>query len=383
MIIKSILDTDLYKLTMMWAVIQKFPNLQVEYTFKDRDNLIYPPNFDKVLQKEINNMSSLSLTNEEEHYLRQIRFLPQAFISFLKGYKFNPNTVEVHPDSEGHLNITITGYWYDVILWEVPLLAMISELYYIETNQTPIIDDMYDLEKLYEMEKHGAHFSDFGTRRRFSYKNQERIIQLFTRNPIFVGTSNVHFAHKFNIKAIGTMAHEWIMVHSAIYGYNRCNHIALDNWADVYNGDLGIALPDTYTNEVFLKTFDKKLAKLYDGARQDSGNPYRFTDVWVDFYRNFKIDPMSKVLVFSNALNIESACKIKEYCVGKIKSSFGIGTHLTNDVYVRPMNIVIKVSKVLVNDVWVDVVKLSDDEGKYTGNPTEVQMALKILKIKN
>lgn len=382
----SILDTDLYKLTMQQAVLQKFPNLKVKYAFKDRNNQVYPKGFDSLIRISLLQMSGLKLTTDEVKYLRTIPFITESYIDFLKGYRFNSDEVKVTQDEEGHLSITIEGYWYRTILWEVPILALVSELFYKETFQvTPHVIDWsaQDLEKLRLMEAHNAYFSEFGTRRRFSHENQERVVKLFAEhgNHCFVGTSNVFLAFKYGLKATGTMAHEWIMAHAAMFGYRLANKTALDNWSDVYGGNLGIALSDTFTTDVFLQSFDMKLAKLFDGVRQDSGDPYKFADTVIAHYKKLGIDPMSKTIIFSDALNIDRAVKLKEYCVGKIKCSFGIGTNLTNDVGVKPMNIVIKLSEVNVNNEWVPSVKLSDDKGKNMGESTEVDLCKKMLRI--
>jgi nicotinate phosphoribosyltransferase len=390
-IIKSILDSDLYKFSMMNAILQKFPNLWVKYSFTDRNNTVYPKGFYYAVKTKLNHMKDLVLSGEEENFLiNEVKFLPHAYIDFLKGYKFDPNEVTVTQDIEGHLHIEIEGYWFRTVLWEVPILSIVSELYYYMTMgaedhlafQWKLNDsNLYDEKKLREMISHNAFFSDFGTRRRFSYENQKRIVGLFAEDPCFVGTSNVHLAQLLGVKAIGTMAHEWIMAHGALFGYRMANKLALDNWVDVYGGSLGIALSDTYTTDSFLKSFDMRLAKLFDGVRQDSGDPIEFTDKVIDHYKKMGIDPMSKVIVFSDSLNIEKACNIKEYCVGKIKSSFGIGTHLTNDVGVKPMNIVIKLSGVKVNDELIPCVKLSDDKGKNMGDRKEIDLCKGMLRL--
>ena len=383
-IINSILDSDLYKFSMMRAVLQKFPDLKVKYSFIDRNDLVYPNGFDSLVKTEINKLQFLTLTSLEENFLQTIRYFPQSYIDFLKGYKFDPNEVKVSLDKEKHLHIEIEGYWYRTILYEVPILAIVSELYYQETKQTPTIYFEKDLEKLKLMESHNAYFADFGTRRRYSYVNQHRIVQLFrnTFSHCFVGTSNIYLAFACGTKAIGTMAHEWIMAHGAMFGYRMANKLALDNWADVYGGDLGIALADTYTTDSFLQSFDMKLSKLFDGVRQDSGDPYEFVDKVIAHYKKLGIDPMSKTIVFSDGLDIKKAIDLKEYCVGKIKSSFGIGTHLTNDVGVKSLNIVIKLSSVEINNEWIPAIKLSDDKGKHTGDTKEIELCKKILNIK-
>lgn len=382
-IITSILDDDLYKFTMMLAVILKFPWLRVKYAFYDRNNQVYPAGFDNRLRRQVEAMKDLELTKDEALFLRSLKFLPHWFVAFIKGYRFDPNEVNVVQDKQGHLHITIEGFWYRTILWEVVLLAMISELFYEETGQIPLIDEEKNKAKLALMHEHNAFFAEFGTRRRFSKEVQDNVIGTFVaaKDPVFVGASNVHFAHKYGIKPIGTMAHEWIMAHGALYGYKMANTVALDNWADVYGGDLGIALPDTYTTDVFLRSFDLKHAKLYDGVRQDSGDPFKFVDKIVKHYDMLGIDPKSKLIVPSNALTTPLAAEIKEYCVGKIKCSSGIGTDITNDVGVKPMNIVIKLSHIWFNGEWIETIKLSDDTGKHTGSKEEVELAQRILKL--
>lgn len=388
-IINSILDSDLYKFTMMNAVVKHFPDLKVKYKFTDRNKISFPDGFDIELKKQVELMSELKLTKLEKIFLSTKcgKFLPPTFIDLLAGYCYDSSELDIKLNEKNQLEIEISGYWYRTILWEVPLMALISELYFIMTGQVVDLFDhdnvINDIEKAHLLVSHNAFFADFGTRRRYSYENQDRIINLFIKNGEnnFVGTSNVHFAMKYDIKPIGTMAHEWIMVHAAMYGYKMANTMSLNNWIDVYNGDLGTALSDTYTTDVFFRTFDMKMSKLYDGPRHDSGDPFEFTDKVISHYRSLGIDPMSKTIVFSDGLNAKLATEIKEYCVGKIKCSFGIGTHFTNDLGVKPLNIVIKISQVWVNGEWVNAVKLSDDLGKNTGNATEVGLSKKVLHL--
>ena len=386
-IIKSIIDTDLYKMSMMWAVINKFPSLKVRYKFTDRNNTVYPKGFSSDLVYEIHKLGELVLTTSEAIFLQSIGLFPQVFVDLLKGYRLNPDEVSVKQDEEGHLSIIIEGYWWRSIYWEVMLMALISELYFQKTKQEVDIYDeelqIKDITKTKRLSECGMFHADFGTRRRYSFDNQERIVKLFRKegNEYFVGTSNVYLAKIYNLKPIGTMAHEWIMVHAAIYGYKQANHLSFNNWTDVYGGDLGIALSDTYTTDIFFKSFGMKDAKLFDGVRHDSGSPYSFTDKICGHYDNLNIDPLSKVIVFSDGLNIDETINIKKECVGKIKSSAGIGTHLSNDVGVKPLNIVIKISEVLIDDEWVPAVKLSDDVGKHTGDKKEVELCKGILRI--
>jgi nicotinate phosphoribosyltransferase len=278
------------------------------------------------------------------------------------------------------------------ILWEVPLMAIISELYFRYFVMTKQESWSYDKRiekndkkmKLFKM--NGLHYADFGTRRRFSYENQKEVVKQMggkINNENFVGTSNVHFAHKFNVKPIGTHAHEWFMFHAAKYGYKMADHLAMENWIDVFRGDLGVALSDTFTTEVFFKAFDKKFAKLYDGVRQDSGDPIEFTDKTIAHYKKLDIDPKTKVIIFSDALDPEKALEIKDYCRGKIMCSFGIGTNFTNDVGVKPLNMVIKMTEAKPEgEKWMPTIKLSDSLGKHTGDKKEIEIAKYVLNIK-
>ena len=194
---------------------------------------------------------------------------------------------------------------------------------------------------------------------------------------------------KYDMKPIGTHPHEWFMFHGAQYGYKSANYMALENWVDVYDGDLGIALSDTYTTDVFFKNFSLKQAKLFDGVRQDSGDEYEFTDKTIEFYKSKGIHPINKTIVFSNALDFSKALKIKEYCAGKIKCSFGIGTNLTCDVYApdgtkyNAENIVMKMSRCRMNSnqPWYLTIKISDDYGKWMGDRNEFNHACYELNI--
>lgn len=384
MIIQSILDSDLYKFTMQNAVIQCFPDIIVENDLFNRNDINFPEGFDTELIKEISLMRNLKLTEKEKQYLiekyqkkENFGIFPSTYINYLDNYRFNPSEVMVFMENS-KLKVKIRGYMHRTILWEVPVLAIISELYYkmtlkeYPTEKTLHKLDELDFDKALKLKSSNCFFSDFGTRRRFSFENQLRVVKNMKEygGANFTGTSNVYIAYLLGIKAFGTMAHEWIMLNAAIYGYKMANEMAMKNWVKVYDGDLGIALPDTYTTSEFLKTFSLMEAKLFDGVRHDSGDPFEFVDKVVEFYKAKKINPLHKVIVFSDGLNVELALKLKDYCAGKIMSAFGIGTFFTNDlksIGILPLNIVIKITKVFVNGVWVDCVKLSDNSGKHTG----------------
>jgi len=276
--IQSILDNDLYKFTMQNAVIKIFPRAKVKYQFINRGKTEFPEGFGEKLRKEIAKFSNLKLADEEKDFLeKKCYYLDPTYLDFLKGYRYDPSEVGVIQKG-GEIQIHIEGYWYRTILWEVPLMALISELYFKLTNQ-----ETYDEAKIIETARKkatkfnmlGVSVADFGTRRRYSFKNHDRIVKALKNygKPSIIGTSNVFFAKKYDLIPVGTHAHEWFMFHAAKYGYKMSNKLALDNWVRVYRGDLGIALSDTFTSDVFFDAFDTKFAKLFDGLRQDSGNP--------------------------------------------------------------------------------------------------------------
>jgi len=388
MIIKSILDTDLYKLTMQQAVMKLYPRAKVKYSFINRDNTPFPEGFAEALRQEVKDMEKLTLTKDEKNFLlKKCYFLDPVYLDLLYGYRFDASEVGII-QNDGELQISIEGYWHRTILWEVPLMAAISELYFKLTNQKPCRRsdrEENNKKKASAFRMHGMHFADFGTRRRFSYENQDEVINdfmnAFTADN-FVGTSNVHLAHKYNITPMGTHAHEWFSFHAAKYGYKMANTMAMEAWSNVFRGDLGIALPDTFTSDVFFRQFEKKFSKLYDGVRHDSGDPIEFAKKAIAHYESQGIDPKSKTIIFSDSLNTEAAVKIKDFCRGIIKCSFGIGTNFTNDVGVKPLNMVIKMTAAKpFNDEWIHTIKLSDAPGKHTGNEKEIEVCKHILRI--
>jgi len=378
-IITSMLDTDLYKVSMQQAVLELFPNARKVYKFKNRGEHRFNIDFLVELQKQINNMPEIYLSNDEYSWLKsEIPFLKPAYLEYLKTYRFDPTEVCLSLNKDNDLIIDIEGPWHSTILWEVPLMALISELYFkiIEDNEwgnmSPIEIYHKAANKSERMQSKKATFADFGTRRRRSYIIQDKVIEGLMCYDSFVGTSNIHFAMKYNLKPIGTMAHEWIMAMSALEGLRHANYHALQNWVRVYNSDLGIALTDTFGSDSFFNNFNKRLSKLYDGVRHDSGCPFEFTNKTIAHYEKMGIDPMSKVIIFSDGLNVDKAIKIKNYCENKIKCSFGIGTHFTNDFKGSPaLNMVIKAWS--TNEV--PVVKLSDVDGKIMGDTDAVRVA--------
>lgn len=388
-IIRSILDTDLYKFTTSYAYSKLFSRAFGEFEFVDRNNIDYPEGFDILLRDELRKMAELYLSKEEEEFLKnKMPYLPPTYIDFIKGLKFDPREVQVTMN-EGKLHILASGLLYRITLWETPILATVSELYFKMTEQYP--DKAYmermAIEKARKLKEHDIVFSLFGMRRRFSFDVEDRVTELlktYSGNNFF-GTSNVYLAFKHNLNISGTHPHEWVQFHGSIYGYKMANYMAMENWINVYDGDLGTVLTDTYTTDVFLRNFSKKHASLFTSLRQDSGDPFEFTDKAIRRYEELRVNPKLKYIVYSDSLNVEKAIMIKEYCAGRIGASFGIGTNLTNDVdnNINGLNIVMKLfrCKMTEKESWQECIKLSDVAGKHTGSKQEIKLAQDTLGI--
>lgn len=384
---ESILDNDLYKFTMQQAVHMLYPRAEASYGLVNRGNTPFPYGFREQLSARVEKMSDLKLTDDEKQYLSDTcYFLTPVYLDFLESYRFDPQEVTIKQNGM-ELKVDVEGPWYKTILWEVPLLAAISELFFKTTGAesiSPQKSTAVNQRKAKELKRQGIEFADFGTRRRFSYETQEALLRdiLKVEGNTLVGTSNVNFSKKFKITPIGTQAHEWFMFHAVINGYRMANSAAVNAWTRAYQGDLGIALTDTFTTDVFLATFDTVQAKLFDGVRQDSGDPQAFVDKVVAHYEKLHIDPRTKTVVFSDGLDVQKAIAIHNYCKGRIKDSYGIGTNLTNDVGVTPLNIVIKLMKCRETGIrdWQFVAKLSDSEDKYTGDSEEIAHCIKVLQ---
>lgn len=397
-IIQHFTDDDLYKFTMCCAVIENFPRTQVKYRFNDRDNTVYPDGFAEELRKQILMLESLVITDREIDFMRRkCPYIPTWFYSYLKGFRYDSRWVRIAQDSTGHLQIEFEGCWSDTILLEVKVLAIVSELYYIMTGQDVSFDyDSYyakSHEKARRMIEAGCVFSDFGTRRRASFQAQDTAVRAMKECQDtmggpgrFFGTSNVYLAMKYDLVPVGTMAHELICAVAGMFGPQMANHIAMATWANTYRGALGTFLYDTYGWRIFSLNFSEDFANMFKGLRVDSGDNFAELDRIVDKYRSLKIDPKSKQVVFSNALNVDKAIAIQEYAREKCLPSFGIGTHFTNDFDgVKPMNIVIKLIAVKITESWpfyCSTCKLSEEPGKYSGDKATVDLFLEILHLK-
>lgn len=389
-IIPSILDTDLYKFTTSYAYSKLYPRAYGQFRFIDRNDTCYPKGFAEQLKEETKAMAQLSLSRDEELFLHQeLPYLPPTYIDFLKGFRFNPEELIIEQDEAGHLSIIAEGLLYRVTLWETPILALVSELYYRTTGAKPDMEyaEQAITKKAKALAQEGISFSMFGMRRRFSFEVELRMTELLKQHagPCLYGTSNVHIAHLLGLKVSGTHPHEWIQFHGAMYGYKMANYMSMEDWINVYDGDLGTVLTDTYTTDVFMRNFSKKHAMLYTSVRHDSGDPFVFTDKVIQRYQELRVDPKIKYIIFSDGLNVERAIEIANYCKGRIGASFGIGTNFSCDVGndIKARNIVMKLwqCKMTERDRWHPCVKLSDVGGKHTGEASEIRLAQETLGI--
>ncbi len=385
--IQSILDNDLYKFTMQQAVYLLYPTVEVQYELINRGATPFPDGFAQKVQNEIFKMSDFTLSAKQKSFLEEkCPFFTAEYLEYLRSYKYTSDEVII--DQEGSdLAVRITGQWVNTILWEVPLMAIISEVYFKMSGHRPVSKlqrQKNNLNKAKIFTTNGIKFADFGTRRRFSAANHEQvIIDLASQaEHNLLGTSNVHFAQQFDITPVGTVAHEWFMFHGALHGYQQGNPSALKTWFDIFQGNLGIALTDTYTTNFFLSTFSHDDAKRYAGVRHDSGDPFTFIDKIVQHYKRLDIAPLTKTIVFSDGLNAEKAVQIHQHCKDRIQDVYGIGTTLTNDIGCSPLNMVIKMRKCRnsVDAPWRHTVKISDDRGKHTGDQEELQICLRAIQ---
>lgn len=397
-IITHFTDDDLYKFTMCCAVIDNFPRAQVKYSFTDRDDTVYPEGFARELAAQIKALDSVTITDDEIDFMRRrCTYIPGWFYNYLKGYRFNHRWVDVRQDSEGHLEIDIEGSWAETILLEVKILAIVSELYYIMTGQCGAFDYGRYYHKSYRKAERlleaGCVYSDFGTRRRASFEAEDTVVRAMKDCEAshkwpgrFVGTSNVYLAMKHDVLPVGTMAHEFICAIGGMYGPQMANNIAMNLWRNTFRGALGTFLYDSFGWKIFSLNFSEDFANLFKGLRVDSGDNYEQLMRIVDKYRSLGIDPKTKQVIFSNALDVDSAIDIQRYAVNYCQPSFGIGTHFTNDFDgVKPMNIVIKLIAAKITESWDfynDTCKLSEDTGKHTGRPDVVRRFMDALDFK-
>lgn len=352
----SLLDNDFYSFTVMQVILHHFPSTEVEYKFICRNEADLLPLKEKI-ERKIDLLCEARFTKEELDYLRSIRFLKKDFIDFLEDFTLKRRLVNVY-EKEGKLQISVKGDWLQTILFEIPILSIVSEAYccdrIIGSNALDIgRENLQRKIDFLNRQDQQFYFADFGTRRRFSKSWQDEVVGTLRKSfpTHFYGTSNCLLAKKYSSQnhlepfvPVGTMSHQYISAGMGIANVQLKNSqkFMLETWALEFRGELGVALTDTLNMDIFLNDFDKYLALLFSGCRQDSGDPFVWGNKLIGHYKKLGIDPMTKIAVFSDNLNFEKAYDIYEYFKNKIKMSFGIGTFLQNDVGIKPLSIVMK-----------------------------------------
>lgn len=369
-ILTLILDTDAYKLHMQQAVFHRYHDVTVSAEFRCRgDDLLGEYAAD--ISAQVDMMRSLQLGDDEYSYLRGLPFFQSDYLNWLRQFRFNPDQVRIR-NHHGKLDIRITGPWREVILWEVPLLAVISEV--VHRRRSPQVTTADAVARLRQKLLHFRRISadldtsrfrlmDFGTRRRFSRQVQFEVVAELQREcPYLIGTSNYQLARERGLPPVGTQAHEWFQAHQQISPVlANSQRAALQTWLDEYPDRLGIALTDCITMDAFLRDFGPAFARAYQGLRHDSGDPVEWGEKAIAHYQQLGIDPLTKTLVFSDSLDFDKAVMLYRHFWQRINLVFGIGTRLTCDIpSIKPLNIVIK----LVECNGKPVAKLSDSPGK-------------------
>jgi nicotinate phosphoribosyltransferase len=371
MIITSLLDTDLYKFTMMQVVLHYFPGAQVEYRFNCRNKGVDLAPYIEEIREEIAWLCTLRFRERELDYLRAMRFIKSDFVDFLGLFQLNTKyiTVERNDRENGGIEIVIRGPWLHTILFEIPVLAIVNEIYFHNTQ--PIPDYAEGRRRLREKialvrddpQMEGVRIADYGTRRRFSRLWHEEVLLTLKEelHEKLAGTSNVMFAMKHGLTPLGTMAHEYLQACQALGPRLRDSQtFGFETWAREYRGDLGIALSDVYGIDAFLRDFDMYFCKLFDGARHDSGDPVVWGERLIAHYEKNRVDPRTKTLVFSDALTFPKIVELYKRFKDRARVAFGIGTNLTNDLGYTPLQIVIK----MVRCNGQPVAKLTDSPEK-------------------
>ncbi|MBC7395347.1 nicotinate phosphoribosyltransferase [Variovorax sp. GrIS 2.14] len=380
MIIQSLLDTDLYKFTMMQVVLHHFPGAQVEYRFKCRNPGVDLARFADEIRDEVRSLCSLQFLDAELDYLRSMRYIKSDFVDFLGLFKLNQKYIDIVPQPSGELEISIKGPWLHTILFEIPVLAIVNEVYFRNTQpKADVAEGRRRLEtKIEQLQGEGLvdlKIADYGTRRRFSKEWHEEVLRTLSSKlgpvlvparitgepPQFAGTSNVLFAMKLGLIPLGTMAHEYLQACQALGPRLRDSQVfGFEMWGREYRGDLGIALSDVYGMSAFLRDFDLLFCKLFDGSRHDSGDPFQWGERMLAHYTANRVDPRTKTLIFSDGLTVPRTIELYQQFRGRCLLAFGIGTNLTNDLGYEPLQIVIKMIR--CNDQ--PVAKLSDTPSK-------------------
>lgn len=375
-IIVSLLDTDLYKFNMNQVIFHKHTDACGKYYFKNRtENVKFSKEMVLEINEQIDHLCSLRFNKDELDYLRSIRFIKADYVEFLRLWHPIRDYVNCYLDDNGDLQCVVDGPCFSAMPFEIYILEIINEVYFrMQYNYQELLESArIKLDQKIKDFKDGKYtftFAEFGCRRRLSREWQDELISKLAKDcPNLVGTSNVYLAWKYNLKPIGTYAHEFVQMYQ---GFPKVplaytNYYALKDWFAEYNGDNGTALTDTIGTDVFLLDFDYLNAHCYTGVRHDSGDPFVWGDKIINHYKKLGIDPKTKTLLFSDSLNFDKAQKIYDYFKNKCKVTFGIGTFVANDTCVRPLNIVLKLQ--FINGR--PVAKLSDDPGKLMSKDNE------------
>lgn len=363
----SLLDTDLYKFNMNQVMFHKHTNLNGKYIFKCRNRGVeFTEEMCEEINAQIDHLCTLTFSDEELDYLATLRFIKKDYIEFLRLWRPLRRYVNCWLDGI-ELHIEVDGPIFSAMQFEIYLLEIVNEVYFrMKYDYLSLVASAR--EKLYHKilgfraEVYDFKFAEFGCRRRLSREWQDYVVGELLKTGYCVGTSNVYLAMKYGCKPIGTYAHEYVQMYQGIPGVTLAytNKMAMDEWFEEYQGDNGTALTDTLGTDLFLMDFNKLQANCYTGVRHDSGDPIEWGEAMIEHYEKLGIDPKTKTLLFSDSLNFDKAQTIYNHFRGRINVSFGIGTYLSNDTNVDPLNIVIKLQ--YVNDH--PVAKLSDDWGK-------------------
>jgi nicotinate phosphoribosyltransferase len=372
-VIHSLLDTDLYKFTMWQAMLHRHPATQAEYTFVCRNQPAYPlAELVDGVNQQLDHLCSLKFSADDLTYLGGMRFMRSDFVDFLRIFHFQREFISARAVGD-QLEIVASGPQVHVMAFEIYVLAIVNELYFRRFDQTAALAEgrrrlKAKIERLTAFANeaprtHPFEFFDFGVRRRFSGDWQREVVATFKREvpQYFKGASNVLFARDLGLVPIGTMAHEYLQTYQTLGVRLRdFQRAALEDWVQEYRGDLGIALTDVVGMDAFLNDFDLYFAKLFDGLRHDSGDAIVWGEKALAHYAKLRIDPHTKRLVFSDGLDFDRAIQLHHHFSDRTQCGFGIGTNLTNDMGLRTLHIVMK----LTHANRQPVAKLSDSPGK-------------------
>ena len=393
-IINSLLETDLYKFSMGQAIYHQFSDYKTTWSFKCRNkDVVFTPEMVEEIKEQIKAYCELRFTEEELSYLNGIKWLKGSYVDFLRLWQPRYEDFTITTEGDKGLSIEAKGTWLNTSMYEIPTLAIVNEVYFRMAHNYDELMQQFErkLDEKIDWVNKGKYylstFSEFGLRRRLSAEAQEMAVQKLSHlndtlkcASTFVGTSNVYLAKKYGVTPVGTMAHEWIMcVGQGNHKHNPSysNWFAMDAWVKEYGVLNGTVLTDTITTDCFLKDFGLTYATLFSGARHDSGDPFEWGEKMLAHYEALGIDAKNKTLLFSDSLNFEKADKLFRHFAGRCKVAFGIGTYISNDTDVSPLNIVMKVTK--CNET--DVAKVSDTPGKgMCKNPDYVDYLERTIK---